>query len=82
MLLHLYYVYEKSPKKSRELERIVSDLEQAFNLTKSGNYPIRSCGTRWISHKRKALQCVVDRCGTYIAHLSTPAEDETVKAAD
>ena len=28
MLLRLYYVYEKSPKKSRELESIVSDLKQ------------------------------------------------------
>ena len=82
VLLRLYYIYEKSPKKSRDLESIVSDLEQAFDLAKGGNRPIRSCGTRWISHKRKALQHVVDRYGTYIAHLSTLAKDNTVKAAD
>ena len=82
MLLRLYYVYEKSPKKSRELESIVSDLEQAFDLAKGGNRPIRSCGTRWISHKRKALQRVLDRYSAYIAHLSTLAEDQSVKAAD
>ena len=82
MLLRLYYLYEKSAKKSRELEGIVSDLEQAFNLVKVGNCPIRSCGTRWITHRRKALQRVVDRYGAYIAHLSTLAEDTSLKAPD
>lgn len=82
MLLRLYYIYEKSAKKSRELENIVTDLGEAFDLVKGGNRPIRSCGTRWITHKRRALQRVVDRYGAYIAHLSTLVEDSSLKAVD
>ena len=81
MILRLYYVYEKSPKKYRELDSIVGDLKQAFNLAEGGNRPIRSCGTRWITHKQKALR-VIDCYGVYIAHLSSFAEDNAVKAAD
>ena len=82
MLLRLYYLYEKSPKKSRELEDITTDLKQVFDLSKGGNRPIRSCGTRWVTHKRKALQRLVDRYGVYIAHLSTLVEDTSLKASD
>ena len=67
MLLRLYYLYEKSPKKSRELDDITTDLKQVFDLSKGGNRPLRSCGTRWVTHKRKALQRLVDRYGVYIA---------------
>ena len=82
MLLRLYYLYEKSPKKSHELATIAEDLKEVFELPKGGNLPIRSSGTRWISHKRKALQRVVDRYGVYINHLSTLAEDKSVKSDD
>ena len=40
MLLCLYYLYEKSPKKSRELASIVEDLRGAFEFPKGGNLPI------------------------------------------
>ena len=39
MLLRLYYLYEKSPKKTRELGEIVEDLNEVFELPKSGNVP-------------------------------------------
>ena len=39
-------------------------------------------GTRWINYKRRALQCVVDRYGVFIAHLSALANDHSVKASD
>ena len=67
MLLRLYYIYEKSPKKSRDLASIVENLKNVFEFpTKGGNLPKRCSGTRWISHKREALQRIVDRYGTYI----------------
>ena len=34
------------------------------------------------SHKRKALQRVIDKFGAYIAHLSTLCQDSSVKSAD
>jgi len=86
MLLRLYYLYEKSPKKTRELGEIVEDLKGVFELPKSGNVPVRSQGSRWINHKCKALQCVIDRYGAYryISHLTTLTEDtcRSLKAED
>lgn len=43
---------------------------------------MRCHGTRWITHKRNALQTVIDRLGAYIAHLVSLAEDQSVKAVD
>ena len=82
MLLRLYYLYEKSSKKSSDLAYIVEDLMQVFDLSQGGSRPIRFCGTRWITLKRKALQCVLDRYGAYIAHFSTLVEDRSIKPAD
>lgn len=55
MLLCLYHLYEKSPKKIQQLGEIVDDLKEVFELPKGGNIPVRSQGSRWINHKRKAL---------------------------
>ena len=82
MLLRLYYLYEKSPKKCRELTDIVVDLKEIFEFPKSGDLPVRAQGSRWISHKRKALQRVVDRYGAYVNHLSALVEDKTMKSTD
>lgn len=82
MLLKLYYVYAKSPKKSCELTSIVSDLKEVFEFPKGGDLPVRSQGSRWITHKRNALQHLVDRYGAYLNHLSTLIEDHTVRSDD
>ncbi|XP_064404677.1 zinc finger protein 862-like isoform X1 [Halichondria panicea] len=82
MLLRLYYLYSKSPKKLRELAEVVSDLRGVFEFPKSGDTPIRSEGSRWISHKRQALQRIVDRYGAYMAHLESLAEDRSVSSSD
>ena len=82
MLLCLYYLYSKSPKKSKELVAIGDDLKEVFLLPKGGNLPVRSQGTRWISHKHKALQRVVDRFGAYATHLTALVSDTTIKSTD
>lgn len=82
MLLRLYYLYKKSPKKTRELAAVVDDLKEVYEFPEAGNVPIRSEGSRWINHKRRALQRVVDRYGAYISHLNTLAEDSTVQGED
>ncbi len=60
MLLRLYYLYKKSPKKCRELSDLIDDLKEVFELPKGGNLPVRAQGSRWITHKRRVLQRVVD----------------------
>ena len=62
MLLRLYYLYEKSPKKSRELEKIVNNLKQCFQFDDGGVRPIS--GSRWICHKLNVLRRVLSRYGT------------------
>lgn len=82
MLLRLYYLYEKSPKKCRELEEIISDLKECLCFNDSGVKPVRSCGSRWVSHKLNALKRVLSKFGAYTAHLATLSEDRSLKAAD
>ena len=82
MLIRLYYLYEKSPKKCAELKAIVEDLRDAFEFDDNGVRPVRSCGTRWVCHKLKAMKRVLSKYGAHVAHLTTLSEDPTVKAAD
>lgn len=82
MLLRLYYLYEKSPKKCRELSDLINDLKEVFQFPDGGNLPMRAHGSRWITYKRKALQRVVDRYGAYMSHLATLTEDRSIKSTD
>ena len=82
VLLRLYYLYAKSPKKCRELSDIVDDLKEVWELSAGGSIPVRSQGSRWICHKRKALQRVVDRYGAYLNHLSALIEDHSINSSD
>ena len=50
-LLRLYYLYEKSPKKCRELEEVIKDLRECLSFDDAGVKPVRSSGSRWVSHK-------------------------------
>ena len=84
MLLKLYYLYEKSPKKCRQLEDIVSDLKACVTFDDGGlgSRPIRASGSRWVSHKLNAMRRVLSRYGAYTNHLAALSEDSTVKSAD
>lgn len=82
MLLRIYYLYEKSPQKCRDLAAIVVELKEVYHLPDGGNIPIRSSGSRWINHKRKALQRIVDRYGAYMAHLTSLVADQGLKSTD
>ena len=82
MLLRLYYLYAKSPKKSRELTDIVKDLKEVWEFADGGDIPKRAQGSRWINHKRKALQRFVDRYGAYVNHVITTSRDTSLKSTD
>ena len=82
MLLRLYLLYQKSPKRSSELMEIADDLREMFELPKGGDLTVRSCGTRWISHKKEALQQVLDHYGVYIHYLKTLYQDTSIKNDD
>ena len=80
MLLQLFYLYKNSPKKTKELATIGEELKGHF--PKRGSAPIRCQGTPWITHKRRAIQRIVARYGTYIQHLTAMVNDSDVKSAD
>lgn len=86
MLLRVYYLYEKSPKKCHQLDDVVASLrlclEPAELPNKGGNRPLRACGTRFISHKVAAIDRFIDRYGAYISHLIALSEDSSVKSTD
>ena len=46
LLLKLYFVYEKSAKKCRELEDIVSDQKECFSFDYNRVKPVRARGYR------------------------------------
>ena len=66
-------MYEKSPKKCRELQEVVDEhrayLEPSALSLHVGNRPLHACGTRFVAHKVAALGSVIDRFGAYLAHL-------------
>ena len=78
ILLCLYNLYVKSPKKCTELESIVTDLKGAFKLNEGGVRPIRACGTRLVCHKLSAMRRVLSKYGAYTAHPATLSEDSSV----
>lgn len=71
MLLRLYFLYKKSPKKTQELREVVEDLKEVFELPKDGNKPVQSQDSRWINHKCKAFQHVIDQYGAYFSYLKS-----------
>lgn len=82
LLLQIYYLYKKSPKKCRELQEVATELQLCFEHADmprmmGGLRPIRACGTRFVAHKVAALARFIDRFGIYINHLATLAEQST-----
>ena len=50
-LMHLYYLYQKSSKKLRELKKLFKDIKGDFEMFGDGVKPVKSTGTRWIDHQ-------------------------------
>ena len=79
MLLNIYYLYEKSPKKLSELTCLKQELQKTFEFEEAGTKPVRSCGTRWITHKLNAMRLLVDKFGLYMQHLENITKDKSYK---
>ena len=82
LLLRLYYLYEKSLKKCKELEDIVTDLKECLSFDDAGIKPVRASGSRWVAHKLNAMKQIVSRFGAYTNHIAALSEDRSVKSAD
>ena len=82
LLLHVYYIYDKSPKKCRELEVVVEELKSFLNPAElpnqGGTRPLCACGTGFVAHKVAALGRLIDRFGVYPSHLAALTEDTSI----
>ncbi|XP_065642255.1 E3 SUMO-protein ligase KIAA1586-like [Hydra vulgaris] len=67
LLLQLYYLYQKSPKRYRKLQ----GLAEAWgnSVPKLTN----RCGTRWIDHKYKAMKITLKNYGVFMTHIESLA---------
>ena len=82
MLLRLYYIYEKSSKKCRELQEVIADLGEFVSFTDKGVKPVRASGSRWISHKLSAMRWIISKYGAYTMHLVALSQDRSVRSTD
>ena len=74
-LVHVYYLYKKSPKKLSELEEIYKNLKEEMLFAEPGVTPKKVNGTGWISHKVSGIKRLLDKWGIYISHLKQMKED-------
>ena len=71
MLLKLFYLYRKSPKRLRELKAFGEMYDQSIPK------PYKSYGTRWIFHKLKAMDIVLSNYGVFMKHLESLAHTDS-----
>ncbi|XP_065671716.1 zinc finger protein 862-like [Hydra vulgaris] len=74
IILKMYNIYKKSPKKLRQLGNLVAILEEgnSFDIA----------GTRWIAHKIQALEMILDKYGVYMKHLENMTADFSYTQAE
>ena len=71
MLTKLFYLYQKSPKRLCELREFSEIFEKLVPK------PAKAGGTRWIGHKMRALNIVLQNYGAFITHLESLAKTDS-----
>ena len=74
LLTKLYYLYQKSPKRYRELKTFSEIFGNSIAK------PAKAYGTRWINHKLKAMETFVANYGAYMLHLESLSQTDSVPA--
>ena len=76
-LQNLYYLYDKSNKKLRELKKLHELLQEIYKFDDERVKSHRAGGTRWIAHKLDALQNMLDKYRLYMQHFENIIADTT-----
>ena len=71
MLMKFYYLYQKSPKRLRELKRIAETWEKS--VPKS----CKSYGTCWIDHKLASMKIMLKNYGAYISYVESLSQTDS-----
>lgn len=82
MLLRLFYLYKKAPKKLRELKELHDSYKDGMEFLEGGFKPKKASGTRWIAHKLAAMKTCLDKWGIYIQHLESLVQDKSYPTKD
>ena len=65
MLLKFYYLYQKSPKRLRELREFGEIYDKVVPK------PTKSAGTHWIAHKVQGMEIISSHYGIFMNHLES-----------
>ena len=69
LLLQLYYLYQKSSKKLRELKCLYQAIKGNFEKHGEAVKPLKATGNRWIDHRIRAMDRLVDKIRLYASHM-------------
>lgn len=72
----IYYFYKGSAKRNKEIQDIAEAMEEHFSKPNKAN------GTRWVEHKLKAGNKLVQNWKLIIIHMENYAEDNSNKDVD
>ena len=82
LILKMYYLYQRSPKKLRQLKELVDIYSDSFEFLDGGVKPKKASGTWWIAHKTRALDLIIDKYGLLMQHLENLSEDKSYPAKE
>ena len=71
MLLQIFYMCQKGPKKLREIRECHDIYKEAMIFGIARMKPPKASGTPWISHKYHAMKMFLNKCGIYMQHLES-----------
>ena len=69
--MKMCYLYQKSPKRLRELQRMSEAWEKLVSR------PSKSHDTRWIDHKLKSMQIVLENYGVFLVHVESLSQNNS-----
>ena len=78
-LTALFYCYEKSSKKLRELRKLHKVLSELYEFEDGRVNPSKCSGTRWIAHVLRSMSGLIDKFRLYLQHYETIISDTTKK---
>ena len=75
----LYYIYQNSGKRLRELRSLHEILKDVYSFENGEVRPSKSTGTSWIDHKLRAMKAFIDKRGLYLSYMRNVIADTSKK---
>ena len=82
LILRIYFLYKRSSKKLRQLKELTEIYSESFEFVEGGYRPKKASGTRWIAHKTRALDIIIDKYSILMQHLESLSEDKSYQSKE